>query len=131
MTRPGDTPEDCFGAADVEPRPVSNRPGQPALAYRVTNYAASLRRLLTRLSLETVLDPKTRPLKDLTRSADDFSIALLDAWSVVADVLTFYQERIANEGFLRTATERRSVLELARAIGYELRPGVAASAFLA
>ncbi len=49
----------------------------------------------------------------------------------VADVLTFYQERIANEGFLRTATERRSVLELARAIGYELKPGVAASVHLA
>ena len=46
--------------------------------------------------------------------ADDPAIALLDAWATVGDVLTFYQERIANEGFLRTATERRSVLELAR-----------------
>jgi hypothetical protein len=66
-----------------------------------------------------------------TRAADDPTLALLDAWSCVLDVLAFYQERIANEGFLRTATERRSVLELARAIGYELRPGVAASTFLA
>ena len=49
----------------------------------------------------------------------------------VADVLTFYQERIANEGYLRTATERRSVLELAREIGYELSPGVAAGTELA
>ena len=46
-------------------------------------------------------------------------------------MLTFYQERIANEGYLRTATERRSLLELARAIGYELRPGVAAATWLA
>ncbi|HUW66950.1 MAG TPA: putative baseplate assembly protein, partial [Candidatus Nanoarchaeia archaeon] len=46
------------------------------------------------------------------------------------DVLTFYQERIVNEGFLRTATQRRSVLEMARAIGYELKPGVAASTYL-
>jgi len=65
-----------------------------------------------------------------TRSDDDPTIALLDAWSVVLDVLTFYQERIANEGFLRTATEHRSVLELARAIGYELNPGVAAGTYL-
>ena len=72
-----------------------------------------------------------RPLADLaTRASDDPSIALLDAAAVVADVLTFYQERIANEGFLRTATERRSVLEMARAIGYELNPGVAATAYL-
>ena len=57
----------------------------------------------------------TRPLAALTtRAPDDPAIALLDAWATVADVLTFYQERIANEGFLRTATERRSVLELAR-----------------
>jgi hypothetical protein len=49
---------------------------------------------------------------------------------MVADILTFYQERIANEGYLRTSTERPSVLELARAIGYELSPGVAASVYL-
>ena len=55
--------------------------------------------------------PTTRPSRCSTPAA------------CVADVLTFYQERIANEGFLRTATERRSVLELARAIGYELKPG--------
>ena len=48
-----------------------------------------------------------------------------------ATCLTFYQERIANEAFLRTATERLSVLELARLINYELRPGVAAGTYLA
>jgi len=54
---------------------------------------------------------------------------MLDAWAIVTHVLTFYQERIANEGFLRTSTERRSVLELARAIGYELNPSVAPAPF--
>src|SRR5205823_13214847 len=73
-----------------------------------------------------------RPLLDLsTRDTGDPSIALLDAWATVADVLTFYQERIANEGYLRTATERRSIIELARLVGYRLRPGVAASVYLA
>src|SRR5262249_6977551 len=66
-----------------------------------------------------------------TRDDDDFSIALLDAWATVDDVLTFYQERIANESYLRTATERLSVLELARLIGYQLRPGVAAATYMA
>ena len=50
---------------------------------------------------------------------------------LIGDVLTFYQERIANEGYLRTATERRSILELAALIGYQLNPGVAANTFLA
>ena len=73
-----------------------------------------------------------RPLAELgTRAPDDPAIALMDAWAVAGDVLAFYQERIANETYLRTATERRSILELARAIGYELDPGVAAEAYVA
>src|SRR5262249_53764281 len=66
-----------------------------------------------------------------TRERSDPAIALLDAWATVADILTLYQERIANEDYLRTATERRSVLEQARLVGYRLRPGVAASVYLA
>jgi predicted phage baseplate assembly protein len=66
-----------------------------------------------------------------TRDADDPSITLLDAAATVLDVLSFYCERIANESYLRTATERLSIDELARAIGYELGPGVAASTKLA
>jgi hypothetical protein len=66
-----------------------------------------------------------------TRDADDPAMALCDAWATVLDVLSFYQERIINEGYLRTATERRSILEMARSIGYELQPGVAASTYLA
>ncbi|WP_194825066.1 putative baseplate assembly protein [Nocardia sp. XZ_19_231] len=66
-----------------------------------------------------------------THDIGDPSVALLDALAVVGDVLTFYQERVANEGYLRTATERRSIVELARLIGYIPRPGVAASVYLA
>jgi hypothetical protein len=66
-----------------------------------------------------------------TRADDDFTIALLDAWAVAADVVTFYQERIANESYVPTATERFSLRELSRLIGYRLRPGVAASAWIA
>ena len=81
--------------------------------------------MLTGISSEPLLAGLT------TRDTDDPSIALVDAWATVLDVLTFYQERIANEAYLRTASERRSILELSRSIGYELRPGVAASTFLA
>lgn len=117
------------------PPALYNRPGLPALAYRIGTGPAFLRQMLEQISKQTIPDGPnagTRPLAALTtRGADDPAIALLDAWATAADVLTFYQERIANEGFLRTATERFSVLELARAIGYELSPGVAAGAYLA
>lgn len=124
----------CAGIEAVTPQSVANRPGLSALAYRAGRHSSFLESMLARLStLEVEHDGQTmRPLRALTtREADDPSIALLDAWATVADVLTFYQERVANEGYLRTATERRSILELARLIGYRLRPGVAASVFLA
>jgi hypothetical protein len=111
-----------------------NRAGLKQLAYRITDYTASRKGLLTQLrdSLRPEQRGQKGPLFGLTtRDRDDAAIALLDAWAVLADVLTFYQERIANEGYLRTATERRSVLELARMIGYELNPGVAASSYFA
>jgi ligand-binding sensor domain-containing protein len=111
------------------PPRLSNRPGLPAIAYRIGDYNTFRQRLLAVLS--TPVTPGGATLAKLTtRDLEDWAIAWLDACAVVADVLTFYQERIANEGYLLTATERRSVLELARAIGYELSPGVAASTYV-
>lgn len=116
-------PDGC-GCCGITPPPpaAGNPPGLAAIAYRSGTYGTILRRMLTALGGRLPqLDPT---------ATNDPAIALLDAWATVGDIVTFYQERIANEGFLRTATERRSVLELARAIGYELRPGVAAAAYL-
>ncbi len=128
----------CEGVEPLTPLSTANRPGLPALSYRIGTHATFLETMkarLTTLFLEKEIDgekEKFYPLQKLTsREADDPSIALLDAWAVVADVLTFYQERIANEGYLRTAIERRSVLELARLVGYQPRPGVASSVYLA
>jgi hypothetical protein len=114
----------CAGVIALTPVDELNPPGQTALHYRVGTQARFMETQLARLSTEPALQSLT------TRDTSDPALALLDAWSSVLDVLSFYQERIANEGYLRTATERRSVLELARSIGYELRPGVAASTFL-
>ena len=129
----------CAGIEALTPLPVVNRPGLDAIAYRVGTHATFLETMKARLSNlclgsdeECRLGRGNYPLRHLTtREADDPAIAMLDAWATVADVLTFYQERIANEGYLRTATERRSILELARLVGYKLRPGVAATTYLA
>src|SRR5438132_1866520 len=136
----------CEGTEKLTPVSIANRPGLSALAYRVGTHGSFLETMKARLSNMGIThadmglpldkpdeqDTPTYPLQGLTtRSADDPAIAMLDAWATVADVLTFYQERIANEGYLRTATERRSVLELARLVGYALRPGVSSSVYLA
>jgi len=137
MSAPAHEPQlDPCGCCETElPEPGRrNRPGQPALDFRIGTHATFMSRMVARLHARLLTSgtgdgPSLAALT--TRASDDPSIALLDTWATVADVLTFYQERIANEGYLRTATERRSVLELARAIGYELNPGVAASTYLA
>lgn len=115
----------CEGVAPLTPAELDNRPGLFALAYRVGTHGTFKQTLQSALASQPALDTLT------TRDAADPAIALIDACATMLDVLTFYQERIANEGFLRTATERRSILELARAVGYELNPGVAASTYLA
>lgn len=130
----------CEGTRKLTPASTVNRAGLDALLYRVGTHGTFFETMKARLATITVDAPGAdgqtietfQPLRGLTtRNSSDPAIALLDGWATVGDVLTFYQERIANEGYLRTATERRSVLELARLVGYTLRPGVAATVFLA
>jgi len=133
---PVDTCHCCEQTDAVTAPPLFNPPGLSALSYRVGVYGSFLEGMIERLpqlDLGT-LDPALsgRVLAPLTtRDPSDPTLALIDAWAAALDVLTFYQERIANESVLRTATERRSVLELARQVGYELAPGLAASVDLA
>lgn len=117
----------CDGLTLEAPIEVHNRPGLRAIAARVGTHGTFKASLLARLASRDFPQLKALGIRD----DDDASIAWLDACATLADVLTFYQERIAHESYLRTATERRSLRELARLIGYELRPGVAASAALA
>lgn len=130
----------CAGIEVLTPLPTANRPGLDALRYRVGSHATFLESMKARLSNILLLEDEPSgdggngdyPLRSLTtREATDPAIAFLDAWATVGDVLTFYQERIANEGYLRTALERRSLQELARLVGYRPRPGVSASVYLA
>lgn len=117
----------CEGLTAATPVAIQNRPGLTAIAYRAGVYSQFKKTLLARLT--TAGQPALRALA--TRDGDDFSIALLDAWAAVADVLTFYQERIANENYIGTASELFSIVELARLLDYQLQPGVAASVNLA
>ncbi|MGF6289686.1 putative baseplate assembly protein [Paraburkholderia youngii] len=115
----------CAAPAPAAPAPIANRPGLAAIAYRIGTFATFREALIESLSHT----PELTALR--TRVSDDYTITVIELWSVVADVLTFYQERTANEAFLRTATQRDSLLRLVRLIGYELGPAVAATAQLA
>ncbi|MGW8797575.1 putative baseplate assembly protein [Streptomyces sp. NPDC055775] len=109
------------------PKALYNAPGRAALDYRVGEYGSFLAAMLDRLA-----SPAYPALRGLTvRTPDDPSIGLLDAWAVVGDLLTFHSERIADEGYLRTADEHRSLALLGRLVGHRPRPGIAADTHLA
>ena len=116
--QPGSTCGCCAGTTVRTPGVVDNRPGLPAIAYRSGvhgDFVASMLAGLTRRSR-----PGLAGLR--TRDPDDPTIALLDAWAVACDVLTFYTERLANERYLRTARDRTSLQELGKLVGLPARP---------
>jgi len=117
----------CAGTGVQTPQVETNPPGQSSISYRAGTWATFKESMLARLSSSDY--PALARLK--TRDSDDFTIAFLDATAVVLDILTFYQERLANESYLGTATQSRSLTELSRLIGYQPSPGVSSSAYVA
>jgi len=115
----------CEAPTSQAPADVWNRPGLSALAYRIGTFGAFRAAMLGEIAAQAELEFLT------TRESDDYAITLIELFSAVGDVLTFYNERIANELYLRTARERDSVRRLVRLIGYQLRPGLASTAMLA
>ncbi|MFF5437690.1 putative baseplate assembly protein [Streptomyces achromogenes] len=128
MNRPCSCGGACGGHDErLAPAPLHNPPGRTTLDYRVGEYGTFLAALLDRLA-----SPAYPALARLTvRTPDDPAVGLLDAAAVLGDLLTFHSERIADEAYLRTAHEHRSLVLLGRLVGHRPRPGVAATTHLA
>jgi uncharacterized phage protein gp47/JayE len=60
----------------------------------------------------------------------DFGNALLELFAQMGDILSYYQDRVANESFLGTAQSRASVIEHLRLIGYRLATAAPAATSL-
>lgn len=127
LAAPASTCADRDAAGPESPCEVWNRPGLPQIDYRIGAHADFKTTLLHRLSAAG--HPALQALT--TRDDADPVIALLDATAVLGDIITFYSERIANESWLATATERRSLVSLGRLTAYEPAAGLAATAWLA
>jgi uncharacterized phage protein gp47/JayE len=61
---------------------------------------------------------------DVALSGSGFIRPFLDTCAGMLHVLSFYQGRIFNEGFLFTAQEQRSIFELAKMLGVHRRPAL-------
>jgi hypothetical protein len=108
---------------------ITNPPAQSHITYRVGHFRSFRRALLS-----TPPQPydKEHELDAWRPSAtDDLGTQMLEWWAYLADILTFYNERIANESYLRTASQPENLRRLIRTLGYRPKPGVAAHGTLA
>ena len=115
----------------VHPRSLYNPPGLDRIQYRLGDFASFRRALLMPL-----LDDKGQIAeRDLLNwrpaSNSDLTLQLVEWWAYLADILTFYDERIAHETYLRTAIQPESVQRLIRLLGYRPRPGIGARGWVA
>jgi hypothetical protein len=60
----------------------------------------------------------------------DAGVMLAEVLSAVGDELAYYQDRVAREAYLETATQRRSLRRHARLIDYDIYDGLGATAWL-
>ena len=52
------------------------------------------------------------------QSEGDLGVMLLELFSYVGDINSYYTDRVANEAYLPTATQRQSLLNIAQLLGY-------------
>ena len=64
------------------------------------------------------------------RDPADFGIVLIELFAYMGDILSYYIDRSANEAFMTTASQRDSVLYLARLLGYNPSTVVASTVTL-
>jgi hypothetical protein len=121
MSDASDTPA-CPCDALCHPRAPYNPAGLSTLAYRVGDYAAFREALLRPLPLPgEVALTAWRP-----GAQGDLAVQAVEWWAYLADVLTFYNQRAANQAYLRTADLDESVNRLIQVLGYRPRPGIGA-----
>jgi len=97
--------------------------GQPVIDYMARDYESLLQAMRAQIPL------RLPEWTDFTNEAD-FGNVLLELFAHIGDILSYYQDRVANESFLGTAQTRRSVLEHLRLIGYEMGSPAPAAATL-
>jgi hypothetical protein len=110
---------DCQAPPVVCPSPDSDAPPIDYLAKDFLSFRQAL------LDFSALRYPEWQE-----RSEADFGVMFLEALSALADDLSYTQDRIAAEASLPFATQRRSVVRMARLVDYEPGPAVSATVLL-
>jgi hypothetical protein len=115
----------CPCGAFTFPEPTCNLSGLPQISFRVGDFTSFRYELLVPLPGETELTA-WRP-----GASGDLAMQMVEWWAYLADILTFYNERIANEAYLGTALLPESVNHIVQLLGYRPKPALGAKGQLA
>lgn len=134
----GNTPN-CLCDQFVHPLPLKIGAGLDHLPRQIASFPEFRRAMLYLLQTEQVeiIDSNNvlvnvNPLANWrARGKDDLGLMLLEMWAYVCDVLSFYDEAIANESYIRTSQLRPDIRRLVALLGYRPRPAVGSSVQLA
>lgn len=113
------TTMDCATPTPVCPPPAEE---QVPIDYLAKDYG-SFRKALSDFSISRYPDW-------MERSEADLGMVLMEALSAMADELSYYQDGVAAESTIETATQRLSVLRHARLVDYEPAPPTVATTVL-
>ena len=124
----------CPCGTPIFPQVIYNPPGLSAIAYRLGDYIDFRHALLQALPGETELTQQIdgQVVQVWRPGAEgDLAVQMVEWWAYLSDVLTFYNERRANEAYLSTAQLPHSVNHLIQLLGYRPRPALGATGTLA
>lgn len=116
----------------IHPLPLNIAAGLDTLPRQIGTFPEFRRAMLKSIQAEQVeiIDKnnslvKIIPLSEWrARDKDDFGIMLLEMWAYICDSLSFYDEVLANEAYLRTSFLRPNLRRLVALLGYLPRPAV-------
>ena len=114
-----DTPLDCRAPDPLCPGPVGD---PPPIDYTAKDFL-SFKKALSDFSA-------LRYPEWVERSEADFGVMMMEAFSAIGDDLSYIQDRVAAEAALETATQRRSLVRMARLVDYEPAPAISARVML-
>ncbi len=112
-----------MSSKDSPLKKITNPPFKSSIDYRIGDYNTFRKAMFSLIRKNALLGGAIAPRADKR----DYGAALVDMWAYLCDILTYYQERIANESFLRTSKLKESVIELLYLVDYLPQRGSSAS----
>ena len=119
------TQADCPCDVCVHPAPLDIGAGLTTIPRQIASFPRFRHAMLSELPTKAALAGWR------ARGDEDLGVMLIEMWAYVCDVVSFYDETIAHESYLRTARLSPSVRKLVGLLGYRPRPAVSARARLA